>query len=77
MNTQIYKFDAVIQKVPDMDGAYIAVPFDIKTEFGKGRVKVHTTFDGEPYDGSIVNRHRQEGRTRKARLLRSKSAEWV
>ena len=24
-------------------------------EFGKGRVKVHTTFDGIPYDGSIVN----------------------
>lgn len=23
--------------------------------FGKGRVKVHATFDGEPYDGSIVN----------------------
>jgi len=50
-----YEFDAVIQKVPDQDGAYIAVPFDIKTEFGKGRVSVHATFDGEPYDGSIVN----------------------
>ena len=50
-----YEFDAVIQKAPDQDGAYIAVPFDIKTEFGKGRVKVHATFDGEPYDGSIVN----------------------
>ena len=24
-------------------------------EFGKGRVKVHATFDGELYDGSIVN----------------------
>ena len=55
MNTKIYDFDAVIQKTPGQDGAYIAVPFDIKTEFGKGRVKVHATFDGEPYDGSIVN----------------------
>lgn len=27
----------------------------MKEEFGKGRVKVHTTFDGEPYDGSVVN----------------------
>jgi len=52
---RIYEFEAVIQKVPDMDGAYIAVPFDIKAEFGKGRVKVHVTFDGVPYDGSIVN----------------------
>ena len=50
-----YEFESTIQKVEDQDGAYIAVPFDIKEEFGKGRVKVHATFDGEPYDGSIVN----------------------
>jgi len=55
MNPKTYKFQAVIQKVPDVDGAYVAVPFDIKKEFGKGRVAVHATFDGEPYDGSIVN----------------------
>jgi len=54
-NQKIYEFDAIIQKVPDQDGAYIAVPFDIRSEFRKGRVKVHATFDGEPYDGSIVN----------------------
>jgi len=52
---RIYDFDAVIQKVPDQDGAYVAFPYDIRAEFGKGRVKVHATFDGEPYDGSIVN----------------------
>ena len=50
-----YEFDAIIQKVPDQDGAYIAVPFSIENEFGKGRLPVHATFDGEPYDGSIVN----------------------
>ena len=55
MGDKAYEFEAVIQKVPDQDGAYVAVPFDIKTEFGKGRVKVHATFNGEPYDGSIVN----------------------
>ncbi|OPX89875.1 MAG: hypothetical protein A4E53_01390 [Pelotomaculum sp. PtaB.Bin104] len=49
-----YAFEAVIQKVPDMDGAYVEIPFDVKVEFGKGRVPVHATFDGEPYDGSIV-----------------------
>jgi hypothetical protein len=52
---KIYEFEAVIQKVPDQDGAFIALPFDLKTEFGKGRVAVHATFDGEPYDGSAVN----------------------
>ena len=30
-------------------------PYDIRAESGKGRVKVHATFDSEPYDGSIVN----------------------
>ncbi|MPN29852.1 hypothetical protein SDC9_177305 [bioreactor metagenome] len=52
---KIYEFEAVIRKVPDIDGAYIEFPYDVKTEFGKGRVKVHATFDGEPYDGSLVN----------------------
>ncbi|MCL2373567.1 MAG: DUF1905 domain-containing protein [Defluviitaleaceae bacterium] len=50
-----YEFEAVIQKVPHIDGAYIAVPFSIKAEFNKGRVKVRATFDGIPYSGSIVN----------------------
>jgi hypothetical protein len=49
------RFDAVIKKVPDIDGAYIEVPFDLKAEFGKGRMKVRATFDGEPCDGSVVN----------------------
>lgn len=49
-----YAFEAVIQKVPDLDGAYVEIPFDVKKEFGKGRVPVHATFDGEPYDGSVV-----------------------
>ena len=50
-----FVFDAEIKKVPGIDGAYIEIPFDIRKEFGKGRVKVQATFDGEPYDGSIVN----------------------
>ncbi len=54
MNEKVYGFDAVIQKVPDIDGAYVEFPYDVKEEFGKGRVKVHATFDGVPYDGSLV-----------------------
>jgi len=50
-----YEFEAVIRKVPDIDGAFVEFPYDLKAEFGKGRVKVHATFDGVPYDGSIVN----------------------
>lgn len=55
MNTKKYEFEAIICKVPDKDGAYVVFPYDLKEEFGKGRVKVHATFDQEPYDGSIVN----------------------
>jgi len=55
MNSKTYQFEAEIKKVPDIDGAYIEFPYDIRKEFGKGRVKVHAEFDGEPYDGSIVN----------------------
>lgn len=51
---QAYAFEAVIKKVPDLDGAYVEIPFDVKAEFGKGRVPVRATFDGEPYDGSLV-----------------------
>ena len=35
MNPKIYKFLTEIKKVPDIDGAYVEVPYDIKTEFGK------------------------------------------
>ncbi|HEX3016499.1 MAG TPA: DUF1905 domain-containing protein [Caproicibacter sp.] len=51
---KLYEFDAVIQKVEGIDGAYIAIPFDVKKEFGKGRVLVKATFDGEYYEGSLV-----------------------
>ncbi len=54
MNEKIYEYSAIIHPA-DNGGAYVAFPYDIRAEFGKGRVKVHATFDGEPYDGSIVN----------------------
>ena len=50
-----YEDDAVLHEDPDSGGAYVAFPWDIRQEFGKGRVKVHALFDGIPYDGSIVN----------------------
>lgn len=47
-------FQAVIRKVPDLDGAYVEIPFDVKAVYGAMRVPVHAWFDGEPYDGSLV-----------------------
>ncbi len=55
MNTKIYDYEEVIQKVSDIDGAFVVFPYDVKAKFGKGRITVRTTFDTEPYDGSIVN----------------------
>ena len=52
--SKLYEFEAEIKKVPDIDGAYIEIPFDVKAQFGKGRVPVFATFDGEPYEGSLV-----------------------
>ena len=54
MNLKIYEFDAEIQKVPDIDGAYVEIPFDVKKEFGKGRVPVKAWFDEVLYCGSLV-----------------------
>lgn len=61
MNEKIYEFDAELRKVPDIDGAYIEFPYDVRQEFGKGRVKVHAEFDGEPYDGSQTVDGQTEG----------------
>ena len=56
MNMKIYEYETVIQSSDSgRGGAYVAFPYDIRTEFGKGRIKVHAAFDGEPYEGSIVN----------------------
>ena len=52
---KVYEFHARIEAVPDKGGAYIRFPYNIREEFGKGRVKVEATFDGEAYCGSIVN----------------------
>lgn len=51
---KVYEFMAEIKKVPDIDGAYVEIPFDVKETFGRGRVPVLASFDGEPYEGSLV-----------------------
>ena len=50
----ILEFDAPIIQNGTMDAGYVEVPYDIKALFGKGRLLVHATFDGVPYDGQIV-----------------------
>ena len=50
-----FEYDAVLHEDPASGGAYVAFPWDLREEFGKGRVKVRASFDGIPYEGSIVN----------------------
>ena len=49
-----HSFTAVLLQRGDMDAAYVIVPVDIRAVYGKGRLAVHATFDGEPYDGQVV-----------------------
>jgi hypothetical protein len=45
----------LIEKAPDIDGAYIKFSDDLKAKTGKVRMAVHVEFDGIPYNGNIVN----------------------
>ncbi len=55
MKEKKYEYESLIYQADKKGGAYVVFPYDVRTEFGRGRVKVHATFDGEPYDGSLVN----------------------
>ncbi len=50
-----YEYDAVLHENSDDGGAWVVFPRDLRKEFGKGRVKVHASFDGVSYDRSVVN----------------------
>ena len=51
--TQKYQFRAVIDNAGD-GGAYVNIPFEVEKAFGKKRVKIKATIDGEPYRGTLV-----------------------
>ena len=49
----IKQFNATIE-ASDRGGAFVTVPFDVEKTYGKKRVKIKATFDGEPYRGTLV-----------------------
>ncbi len=55
MSERKYEYDAVLHENADDGGAWVVFPWNVREEFGRGRVKVHASFDGIPYDGSVVN----------------------
>ena len=54
MTTKFFEFDALIKKHEGIDGAYVEFPYDVVKEFGKSRVKIKASFDGNIYRGSLV-----------------------
>lgn len=55
MENKVYEYEAVLQAADKSGGAYVVFPYNVWEEFHAGRIKVHAAFDGEAYDGSIVN----------------------
>ncbi len=50
---QKFRFRAVIEDAGN-GGAFVIIPFDVEKAFGKKRVKIKATIDGEPYRGTLV-----------------------
>src|SRR5690606_5229969 len=48
-----YRFTASIES-SGSGGAYVTIPFDVEAAFGEKRPKVHATFDGLPYRGTLA-----------------------
>ncbi len=48
-----YSFSARIES-GGRGGAFVRVPIDTEKEFGRKRVKIRATIDGEPYQGSLA-----------------------
>ena len=48
-----HTFRAVIQN-EGSGGAFVEIPFDVEQAFGKKRVKIKATIDGQPYRGTLV-----------------------
>ncbi len=57
---QTHTFTAVIEN-PGGGGAFVHIPFDVEQTFGKKRVPVKATIDGEPYRGTLAVSPRRAG----------------
>ena len=58
--TNIHTFRAPIEN-PGGGGAFVRIPFDVEQAFGKKRVPVKATIDGEPYRGTLAVSPRRAG----------------
>jgi hypothetical protein len=50
-----HEFEAILEASGETGGVYVVVPFSVQEVYGpKGQVPVQVTFDGYPYQGSLV-----------------------
>jgi len=49
----VQRFSSVLESAEA--GVFVSVPFDVELAFGRRRVPVKVTMDGEPYRGSLVH----------------------
>lgn len=50
-----YTFTATLESTGENNGGvFVRFPYDVRKEFGKGRVPIRCTIDGEPYRGTMV-----------------------
>ena len=54
--SRTFEYDTTLHEVPERPGAYVVFPWDIREVFGRVRWPVPVTCDGEPYDGTSLNR---------------------
>ena len=45
MDQKVYEYESLIYAAEKAGGAYVIFPWNIREEFGRGRVKVHATFE--------------------------------
>jgi hypothetical protein len=53
MTRRVHTFKAKLEEGMG-GGAFVRVPFDVENAFGKKRVPISATIDGEPYRGTLV-----------------------
>lgn len=56
MNTNTYRFESMLWRVPNSSAAYVIFPYDVKEVFGKGIVHVRATVENVSFNCSIMNR---------------------
>ncbi len=48
LNGRVYEYESLLYEAGETGGAYVIFPYDIRKEFGRGRVKYMPPLTGNP-----------------------------